>query len=218
MYKVGEWPTVFSSFVKERASYTQDLPDIVTEMALVSVLMNDVGGDVEAEDGTPAYDIHEGNGTFIHNNTGKVFSVAADWKAKLPAEAQEKMEQLPAYRALIESVLAYRSVPFEIACMNKLSLSRDMIEALGKLALDLSEEGELSKLVRNAFLVAFDNPLVADKEYDLFKQRVVSCATARKFSFEEEGAIGNYGNNLQKVVQSGTILQYLNDPGQLHAV
>lgn len=221
---VSEWQESFRSLMPMSVD-RPDAPsvkDLIAEMALVSVLMNDVGGEIDKDKGSVPYEISYDKGTLVYNNTGKVFSVAAEWLSELPSSLKKSMAKLPEQGAAVKGVLGYSSVPFELASTHKLELPNYAQSALAKMMESWwikSSPNELSlgELVRSAFEVAFPNSLVATREYRAFVARLESFLvnTATRFEPTASGAIGSFARNLQPLLESGSLFSQVPDPALL---
>lgn len=175
------------------------LEESVTEAALLSILLNDVGGNTEA------YRVDQASGLITKRNTGQGFSMAAEWMSELPERLRARMHKSLEVSGHIGQSLGFQSVPFEIAELRQLAVSERTRLALHKLATELRTDGELTKLMRGYFLTAFPNPLVAYTEYEKFLGRLDDMSKLPKFGSpcQTNNTLQTYRRNLHHVVGRG---------------
>lgn len=206
-----EWATIFPE-----AGDAEAVQENVAELAIVSVLTNDVGG------GVSAYGVDKKKGAISQRNTGQVFSAGAEFFSQLSenakARAQEKKTHVRSGRSRhdqLQQDLAFCSVPFEIASMHALPVPLRIRAGLRHLAMELtSVDSPVRNMVYDVFAEAFPHKLIADREFRLFCERVASCARQKSFAPAKDAptAVETFRRNLRGIVQDGGLLTYMRSP------
>ncbi len=205
-----QWGKEFSPRLQKSPGFAEHVRSSIAELGVLSVLMQDVGGDVSA------YDVDVARGRFSQKTTGDVFSVAGDFTRALPEGLAQRAEKIPALRASLGEATGYHSVPFEIACLHRLPVPEKMRQSLASLAEQLQDEANpLSQLVRQSFSKVFLNTLLAEREFTFFVERVSACAQQQTFDSSKPGVFANFRASMQPLVESAALLGRVKDLGAL---